>query len=485
MLQQRCIENDNEEMGRLGKTLVSRLFILFKNSLSYGEGHTALEASAINVLQAVLEILSKSEEASLKIKCGHLYLGEWRLKQGLAGFEASKFLMGKLKSHLIGGISFTKAVSVDELLRFVSVVRDAEADQSQEGLAAILGSMQKSMIINIGVEALLEEKDQAEVDKDKAKNGGIGWGKLPARRLTRLATRVIAEALDDMGSGQNLQLRGAKRAVQHMVDLLVVNEVKLLGMTAMRRGHDTGVQNHAADVCILSLMMGKRFSMTKVQLSALGMAALFHDIGKAEISVETAAKLGDASPKEQQALEMYPVYGVKKIIQEKGLNSVSSKIIAGIFEHRMLEDFSGYPSFPYEKLSLFGRIISIADSYIELTTSTVGGRAPFTHDKAIRFILSQSGKAYDRGLAKLFINCIGVHGVGSLVLLDSKELAVIVGNNADHAQWANPLIRVIADALGREVDSDVMELSSRESPRRIVAIRDPNLFNFDLGSYLL
>ena len=478
------IDYGNEELSRLGKALITRLFILCKTSLHYGGGHAALKASAANALTVVLDILRVNEEASLRLRWEHFYLGDRRLKQDSAGYEAGRFLMEKMKRHLIGGISFTTGVSAEELLRFVSVVQGAEAEQAPDPFAMILESMQQATILHIEVEALPEETEVAEVDRNKAMGGKPNRGKLHARLLYKKSARAMTEVMDYAGAGQTLHLRAAKRVVQHMIDLLNLNEVSLLGMTALR-GRDGNGQNHATDVCVLSLMMGKRFGMTKFQLSALGMAALFHDIGKADLPAEILAKREALSTEERQALETHPTYGVKKIMQLKGLDVVSSRIVTGIFEHHMLADFSGYPRYPYERLSLFGRIIGIADSYLGLTTAKTAGSAPFSHDKAIRFLLSQAGKGYDRGLVKLFINCVGVHGIGSLVLLDSKELAVVVGNNADRTRWNNPLIRVIADARGQEVEREVGELCTRALPRKIVATRDPRLFKLDPGKYLL
>ena len=234
-----------------------------------------------------------------------------------------------------------------------------------------------------------------------------------------------------------------------MIDLLPNNEPSLLGLTTIRSS-GRNEQNHAVNVCLLSLVMGRRLGMSKFHLCELGMAALFHDIGKTDIPGDILDKPGELTPQELQTLETHPLYGVKKIMKFKGLDVMSSRIITGVFEHHLLADFSGYPRFPYKRLSLFGRIISIADCYDGLTSSPVHGRAPFPPDKAIRFMLTRAGKAYDRGLLKLFVNCVGIYGIGSLLLLDSNELAVVVENNPSMRE--NPRIvyptRIVRSACG-------------------------------------
>ena len=99
-------------------------------------------------------------------------------------------------------------------------------------------------------------------------------------------------------------------------------------------------------------------------------------------------------------------------------------------------------------------------------------------------MLTRAGKAYDRGLLKLFVNCVGIYGIGSLLLLDSNELAVVVENNPSMRE--NPRIRVIADAEGREVDRETVDLMQDGGEvRKVVATLDPNSFDLDISRYFL
>jgi HD-GYP domain-containing protein (c-di-GMP phosphodiesterase class II) len=220
--------------------------------------------------------------------------------------------------------------------------------------------------------------------------------------------------------------------------------------------------------------------MSKYHLCELGMAALFHDIGKAEIPRAVLEKGGELSPQEQRMFENHPIYGVKKMMKFKGLDNISCRMITGIFEHHLQADFSGYPRLRYQRLSLIGRIISIADCYESLTSARRGHRS-YPPDKALRFLLSRAGKNFDAGLVKLFIYSVSLHGIGSLLLLNTKELAVVVENNP--ARPDNPRIRIIADARGREVEGEVVELLDPATPRTVVSCLDPHATGLDVSKY--
>jgi HD-GYP domain-containing protein (c-di-GMP phosphodiesterase class II) len=469
----------NLEIARFGRILVARLFVLLKTSLNYSEGHAALDAPAANVLKVLQEISRRNEEASLRVKGGHLYLGELRLKSDASGFESGRFVMEEMKRHNIGGVCFSLAVTAGDLSGFAFALREAAAAPSAEPYRKVLGLMQQRMIVNVQVEAVPETVEMVEIDKEKLQDG-----KMKARLLYRKAVSVMDEVMANATQGQPLRLREAKRVVQHMIDLLPGYQSSLLGM-ATTRCHEAYTQNHAANVCILSLAVGERLRMSKFHLCELGMAALFHDIGKADIPREILDKPEELSPEERQTLEAHPLHGVRKVMKLKGLDAMSSRIITGVFEHHMLADFSGYPQLPYKTLSLFGRIIGIAENYDALTSSRVNGRISYPPDKALRYMLSRAGKAFDLALLKLFINCVGMHGIGSLLLLDSRELAVVVENNPDPARYDSPLVRIISDANGQEVDGGVVDLALCEPPRMICANLDPHHFDLNVRQYFL
>ena len=470
----------HNEMGLIGKTLVAQLFILFKTSLNYAQGHAAIDAPVANVLNVVREILQRNEEASLRVSSGTFFLGEQRLKSDSLSFEAGRFLMEEMTRHLVGSISFSPAVTAEELNKFVYVFREVDALGSPDGYAKILELMQQRKIVNIEVETLLEEVETVEIDKNRQSKQSTG--KLNARLLYKKALNTMDEVTALAGAGQTLRLRGSKRVVQYMIDLLPGNEPSLLGLTTTP-SQEPNTQSHAVNVCIFSLVMGRRLGMSKYHLCELGMAAIFHDIGTADLPRAILDKPGELSPQERQTLEAHPIYGVRTMMKSKGLDAMSSRIITGIFEHHLLADFSGYPRLHYQRLSLFGRIISIADCYDRLASWQPTGKTRHPPDKALKIMLTGGGKAYDQSLLKLFINCVGVHGIGSLLQLDSKELAVVVENLPTRPD--NPRIRIIADSRGRELESEVEDLSRPGAPRSIISVLDPHSYHLDVSRYFI
>lgn len=475
------MKNDQleKEMIRIGKMLVNQIFVLIKTAQNYEEGHSAINNPVSNILKIAKEIQRRNEESSISIHGGYLLLGEVRLKPDAAGFDAFMFTMGEMKRYFIGGINFTTSVTAEEIGRFAYVFKEVEPIPSPQTFQKFLERMKHRNVIGIELETMSEEEEIAEGDRTELKDS-----KARAKKVYLQTISAMSEVMDSAKMGQTLKLRKSKRVVQGMIDQLLTAESNLIGLTTIR-SYDEYTYNHSVNVCILSLAIGQRVGFSKTKLCELGMAALFHDIGKSEIPIEVLNKPTEFSKEEWETMQRHPIFGVKKLMKLKGLDALSARIITGAFEHHLNYDFSGYPKVPYKNLSLFGKIISIADCYDGLTSSRVYSRVPYPPDKALRFMMQRAGKAYDPILLKLFINCIGIYPIGSLLLLNSKELAVVMENHREPEKWSTPMVKIISDAAGTEVNGETVDICEPGAMRVIAEALDPNKYKIDVSRYFV
>jgi len=464
--------NRDKRHEELGKILIYQIFVLFKTSKNYREGHSAMKAPTLNIL-ATLNEINESYEATLNLKGGYMLLGEDRLKPDSAGFEGLKFLMDEMKRCNIGSISFLEGLKGREIGKLPYIFASANPERSEKSFEELQTKFINKGIQNIDISILPEEENERELDS-----------KEQAKHLYLQTLNVASEVMEDVKMGKTLKLKRAKRAVQGMVDQLLTTEANLLGLTTIRC-HDEYTFNHSVNVCILSLAIAQRIGLRRDILCQLGIAALFHDLGKADVPIEILNKPTSFEKEEWEIIQRHPVFGVKKLMQIKGLNALNARIVAGAFEHHLNYDLSGYPKVPYDRpLSLFGSIISIADCYDGLTSSRVYSREAHAPDEAINFMMSRSGTAYDPVLMKIFVNCIGIYPIGALLRLNTGEIAVIMGNHPDTDSWNTPKIKIISTASGGEIDGPLIDLKE-ESERTIVRTLDPEKYGIEISKYFL
>src|SRR5205823_8526715 len=142
-----------------------------------------------------------------------------------------------------------------------------------------------------------------------------------------------------------------------------------LGLTTLR-AHDEYTQNHSVNVALLSMALGNRAGYSKMELADLGLAALFHDVGKCAIPLVVLNKPGNFSPGEWDVMRTHPSEGVLSLVSLRGLTGVPRRMAAAAFEHHLAFDGSGYPKLPGGwRQTLSSRVVAIADCYDAMTSA--------------------------------------------------------------------------------------------------------------------
>jgi HD-GYP domain-containing protein (c-di-GMP phosphodiesterase class II) len=267
------------------------------------------------------------------------------------------------------------------------------------------------------------------------------------------------------------------------------DESILLGMTTIKN-YDEYTFNHSVNVAIYSLAVGRRLGLSRGVLSELGITAMLHDIGKSKIPIEILNKPATLNDDEWGQMKKHPLTGVEIILNLKQLGEVNPKMVIGIFDHHLKNDLSGYPRlFRKKKVSLFGRIIQIADAYDAMTTPRIYKKIPYTPEQALAIMLKDRDVCFDSTLLKLFIGVVGLYPVGSLVLLSTHEIGIVLKTNPDPQLLDRPqIILVKREGTGKDKVEcvDLTDTDGRGGYRRsIVKLLDPNKYHIDIAKYFL
>lgn len=463
----------DENLHRLGKRLVYQIHILLKTAHIHLAGNVALNQPAERLVKTVAEIAEWRGDAALRQDGDHLYLDDFRLKMDLESYIGFTEMMADMRKRSVGAIRLDAAIGVPEVIEFARVWATGSTS-SIEDLAALLRERGVPHV-ELAPPASSRAKPARERESQKA----------VAKRTYFRTISAVAEVMESVKLKQAVGVRKSKRVVQGLVDLMLQDENTLLGLSTLR-SHDEYTYSHCVNVCILALSMGQRLGYDRAHLSELGVAALFHDVGKADIPLEILNKGTAFTPEEWRVIRRHPILGVKSLLRLKGLDDVSTKIVIAGFEHHLNYDSSGYPKIAApRKLTLFGRIISLADCYDAMTASRVYSRVPLAPDKALRLMFDKAGTVYDPLLMKVFVNCMGVYPVGTIVRFDSGEWGVVVGGHASPERRAHPLVKLIRDPQGLDLDGDTIDLGDPDARpvRRIVETTDAQSLGVELSRY--
>jgi hypothetical protein len=99
-------------------------------------------------------------------------------------------------------------------------------------------------------------------------------------------------------------------------------------------------------------------------------------------------------------------------------------------------------------------------------------------------------RGLDQVLVKAFINLLGIYPVGTLVVLDTFELAVVSASNPNPEALSRPIVKIISDAQGNRISPPlVVDLAIPEAAgqyaRTIIKTADPDRYGITPGDYLI
>ena len=212
---------------------------------------------------------------------------------------------------------------------------------------------------------------------------------------------------------------------------------------------------HPLNVTVLALIMAKSVNMSKEDARLLGMAALFHDIGKAEISDKILLKKDPLTKSEQSHFEQHSDMGAR-MAQEVGLPVRIGKIILQHHEHA---DGSGYPKhLRGEQTDPFARLIAIVNGYDNLCNPNNIAHAKTPYEALAHMYASQRAK-YDESLLKRLIKSLGIYPPGSIIHLSTGSYATVISVNPNKP--LRPFV-MVHDPLMDRHEPQIIDL--REEP---------------------
>ncbi|HEY1953608.1 MAG TPA: HD-GYP domain-containing protein, partial [Gemmatimonadaceae bacterium] len=299
------------------------------------------------------------------------------------------------------------------------------------------------------------------------------------------------DVINSVRIGKTPNIRKIKRVVQGIVDQVLNEETSLIGLTAIR-DYDEYTFTHSVNVCIFSIALGRRLGMNKLQLYELGLAALMHDIGKSRVPLDMLQKNGELTDEEWKWMASHPWLGVLVLFQfRRQQEELSYRAMTVCQEHHMKIDLTGYPkSIRPRQVSLLSKIVSIADGYDAATSRRVYKTEALAPSAVLEEMRDNPRRGLDPVLVKAFINLLGIYPVGTLVILDTFELAVVSAANPNPEALSRPIIKIISDPQGNtispplQVDLAVPEAGGQYA-RTIIKTADPERYGITPGDYLI
>jgi len=476
-------ETMDSDLSKLGNSLVTKFHVLMRISQIYDSKNVALHQFVEESLQSINNLIKREGTLSLKVVKEDVFINDQRLRYSVEGFTSFKYLLTQWKKRLIGEVVFKGLLDEAVLKEFIYALMNLE--EGKEENADLLNKQ----LVNKDIRSI-EVNSLEMIEQEGEEGAALRLKEDPeevAKKVFFETIGTIKEVITHIKGKQYVEVRKLKRLAQKAVHLVMEDESILLGMATIKN-YDEYTFNHSVNACIYALAIGKRLGFSKKTLTELAVTALLHDIGKSKIPREVLNKPSPFDEGEWGLMKKHPLWGVEILLNLKQLGEINPRMVIGIFDHHLKSDFSGYPKlFRKKEVSLFGQVIQIADSYDAMTTPTNYRKVPFTPEQSLAMMLKQRGVHYDPLLLKIFLGLVGIYPVGSLVLLDTRELGIVYKPNVNPKWMDRPKVMLVYRDEKGKATKEMLDLTETDSKgrfkRSVIKTLDPYKYHIDISRY--
>ena len=243
-----------------------------------------------------------------------------------------------------------------------------------------------------------------------------------ARQIRQQASGLVRAVMQDARLGRVVELDRVAPMVENITASILRNPGALMGLLRIKTKDDYTFL-HSVSVCTLMVAFCNVRGVDAATTYQAGLGGLLHDTGKALVPDHILNKPSQLTDEEFTIIKQHPRNGYDILLKSDGIGSIPLDIT---LHHHERHDGSGYPDRQAQAdINEFTRMAAIVDVYDAITSDRSYHKGMPAAD-ALRKIIEWSKFHFDPVLAQEFVRCVGIYPVGTLVLLESGRLAVVV-----------------------------------------------------------
>jgi len=467
---------------RGGRNFMVAFYAALRAIKLYPLEHSAVQKTLSELAQVAEELRLEEGELEFRISGEFIFLNSTRLRLDLSNYATFGHILTLCKVAGIGAIHVGPQGTAKDWTLLLSLLGGETKSSPTDRFKEITTRLKDAKIEPFQIDPPIETATDREFNEE---------AKAAANRTYSQSVAVTKDVINSVRIGKTPNIRKIKRVVQGIVDQVLNEETSLIGLTAIR-DYDEYTFTHSVNVCIFSIALGRRLGMNKLQLYELGLAALMHDIGKSRVPLDLLQKTGELTDEEWKWMAAHPWLGVLVLFQfRRQQDELSYRAMTVCHEHHMKIDLTGYPkTIRPRQPSVLSKIVTIADSYDAATSRRVYKTEPLAPSAVLEEMRDNPRRGLDQVLVKAFINLLGIYPVGTLIVLDTFELAIVSAANPNPEALSRPIVKIISDAQGNTISPPItVDLAVPEAggqyARSIIKTADPDRYGITVGDYLI
>ena len=277
-------------------------------------------------------------------------------------------------------------------------------------------------------------------------------------KLYEYSIIMIKYVMSRIQEGKPLNKRIIDDVVDKILDITMENNRVLMNIIKLRQ-YVEYLYHHSLNSSIYAVSLGSHYRLPRAELKKLAFGGLMLDIGKLFLPSELIEKQGKLTAQEYEIVKKHTSMGYD-YLKKQGYRDNELHLV---IEHHERSDGSGYPKGLKEnEISFHGKIGTVIDVFDAMTSNRCYKKA-VTLNIALKEMFKMSGKLINKEVFGHFVSHIGIYPVGSLVILNTKEIGMVYELNKNPVE---PNIIVFQRGDGRRIPPLQIDLSKKSFVKR-------------------
>jgi len=265
-----------------------------------------------------------------------------------------------------------------------------------------------------------------ESNAERLRPAALDVERRQAAKVIASSRKAIASMFKDLRMGKAVEAEAVMPIVEEISASVTRNVHALISLVRLKTVDDYTYM-HSVAVCALMTALGRELKLSDSEVKQAGLAGLMHDMGKAGIPLQILNKPGSLTDNEFDVIRQHPQLGHDMLVKANISDAVTLDVC---LHHHEKMDGSGYPEhLSGDQMTIFAKMGAICDVY-DAVTSTRAYKPAWEPGIALKRMASWTGH-FDPVVFKAFVKSLGIYPIGTVVMLKSGRLAVVVKQTPD------------------------------------------------------
>jgi putative nucleotidyltransferase with HDIG domain len=344
------------------------------------------------------------------------------------GWMKHPFLTNKLVIESQQQIRIIQSLELDYVYFYPersSVVMDAEESNAECTVSQDLADLQLRTDMQADKEQRIEQAKAHRRELQKTEKAFAQSMAQVRNLMTKVQSRPL-NAIEDAG-----------QLISNLADTILSEDALVLHLISQAGKEQESMYFHVLNVSILSMMLAKNLKYSADEVKAVGLGAMFHDIGKLKIPSQILRKTTELTTPELNFLKLHPKLGLDLLSLTQQFPAEAKVIVE---QHHEYLDGTGYPSaLQAAQINKLARVVAVVNEFDNLCHPTDMSQARSPHHALSVMFKTMKGKLGDIEM-KVMIKMMGIYPPGTVVLLSDKRVGIVMAVNSASMLYPNVLI---------------------------------------------